>query len=236
MRSPTAISKESAVTLRKPLLFLLLGLLSAGAQAESRFITDQFSVTMRTGESTGHRITEMLPSGMRVEVLSSNPDSGYSRVRTPEGQTGYVLTRQLMDQPSARERLEKAQERLAELQQEPDQLSAQLAALQKEHQALTRAHQQLKATKDELQRELEALRRTSANAVRISEERNELRSQVVKLTREAEELKQQNRDLRNNRAQRWFLIGGGVLLGGIMLGLLLPHLRFQRRKSSWGSL
>jgi len=51
-----------------------------------------------------------------------------------------------------------------------------------------------------------------------------------------ESLKQQNRDLGNDSTQRWFLIGAGVVLLGIILGLILPHLRFQRRKSSWGSL
>ena len=32
------------------------------------------------------------------------------------------------------------------------------------------------------------------------------------------------------------MIGAGVIILGMILGLLLPHLRFQRRKSSWGSL
>ena len=81
-----------------------------------------------------------------------------------------------------------------------------------------------------------ALQRTASNSVRIANERNELRKQVTSLTREVEDIKQQNRELENKTAQNWFLIGGGVVVGGILLGLILPHLRVRRRKSSWGSL
>jgi SH3 domain protein len=31
------------------------------------------------------------------------------------------------------------------------------------------------------------------------------------------------------------MIGAGVILIGVLIGVLLPHLRFRRR-SSWGSL
>ncbi len=72
--------------------------------------------------------------------------------------------------------------------------------------------------------------------MRIANERNELRKQVASMTREVEDIKQQNRELENKTAQNWFLIGAGVVVGGIVLGLILPHLRVRRRKSSWGSL
>ncbi|MCG7943924.1 MAG: TIGR04211 family SH3 domain-containing protein, partial [Candidatus Thiodiazotropha taylori] len=75
-----------------------------------------------------------------------------------------------------------------------------------------------------------------SNAIRISNERNELVKQVAALTREVEELKQDNRDLSNEATRDWFLIGAGVIIAGILIGLILPHLRFQRRRNSWGTL
>ena len=119
---------------------------------------------------------------------------------------------------------------------EPGKLSAKLARLQEKHQQLNTAHKKLQGQKKGLERELESLRRTAANAIRISNERNELRKSVGTLTHELEDIKQENRDLHNQTAQNWFMIGAGVIILGIILGLLLPHLRFQRRKSSWGSL
>jgi SH3 domain protein len=209
---------------------------AGGAQAETRYVTDQLKITMRSGESTTHKIIRMLPSGYPVEVLGTNPDSGYSRIQTGDGKTGFVLTRQLMKTPSARERLEKAEARLQELQEEPGRLTTKLMTLQDEHQKLQGAHSEMTGERDRLAQELEAIQRTASNAIRISNERNELRKQVATLTRQVEDLKQENRELGNDTAQNWFLIGAGVIVGGIILGLILPHLRLQRRKSSWGSL
>lgn len=217
-------------------LSLLLLLAFPNIQAETRYVTDEFKITLRSGESSGHKIIRMLPSGDGVELLSGNKASGYSRVRIKEGTTGYVLTRQLMKIPSARDRLAKAEKRLEELQAEPGMLSAKLAKLQGLHGQLKQQHTETLTSKKELEQDLEAIRRTAANAIRISNERNELRKQVAGLARQVEMLKQENRELSNSTAQHWFLIGGGVISAGIVIGLILPHLRFRRRKSSWGSL
>lgn len=219
---------------------LILGLLALGPAsgsfaAETMYVTDQLSIHLRTGESTGHRILRMLPSGTQVEVLRSNKQTGYSLIRV-NGQEGYVLTNQLLGEPATREQLVALKTRLEELQKAPDQLGGRLAQLQKDYSALQTAHDEMKRAKQQLEQELESIHRVSTDAVRIANERAELRQTVANLTRQVEDLKQENRDLSNQTTQNWFLIGAGVLGGGILLGLILPHLRFQRRKSSWGSL
>jgi len=219
------------------ILLALVLLLSIGAvQAQNRYVTDQFQITLRSGESSGHKILRMLPSGEKLTLLKSNEQSGYSQVKAEDGKVGYVLTRQLMDVPSARDRLAKAEKRLQELQEEPGRLSSKLARLQDEFQKLQVKHKSLTEQKQKLDKELETIRRTASNAIRISNERNDLRKMVAQQTQQVENLKQENRELSNESNQQWFLIGGGVIIVGIILGLILPHLRFQRRKSSWGSL
>jgi SH3 domain protein len=223
------------VAVRKTLTIALLA--AAGmAQAEIRYVTDQLETTLRTGESVTHRITRMLTSGTPVEVVSSNPGTGYSKVRTQDGKEGFILTRQLMTEPVARERLAEIEERMKELQQAPDQLSAKLATLQGEHTALKNAYGQLESVKRDLEAELIAVKRAAADPLAIAEERNALRKQVADFAREVEELRAQNREIANQRDQRWFMIGGGVALGGLLLGLILPHLRLRRQRSSWSTL
>jgi SH3 domain protein len=204
-------------------------------QAETRYVTDMFKITMRSGESTSHKILRMLDSGLAVQVLSSNPASGYSKVRAGSSE-GYVLTRQLMNQPSARSQLSSMRKEIEALKAAPGELRTNLADLQTQHRELSRAHKDLQAIKDKQEQELQSIQRTASNAIRISNERNELRKQVADLTREVEDLKQENRDLSNEATRDWFLIGAGVIIAGILIGLILPHLRFQRRRSSWGSL
>ncbi len=221
--------------MKQALLLLISLTLFGNAHGETRYVTDRLKITMRIGESTGHKIVRMLPSGAPVEVISRNPSTGYAKVKA-EGSVGYVLNRQLMDEPSPREQLGELKQRLQELQEAPDELQSKLASLQTDHKALSQAHQELQTLKQQLQQELESIRNSAANAIRIGNERNELRKIVATLTRERESLKQENRDLNNRSAQNWFLIGAGVIIAGITLGLVLPHLRFPRRKTPWGSL
>lgn len=220
----------------KKIATLLLFLFSTAALAKTAYVTDEIKITLRTGESATHRIVRMLPTGEPLNVLSENADSGYSKVRTANGSEGYVLTRQLVDQPVARDRLAALEAEVKQLKAAPGELSSRLAALTDEHKKLSAEYEQLKQAKTQVDQEFAALQRTSSNAVRIANERNELRKQVASLTREVEDIKQQNRELENKTAQNWFLIGAGVVVGGILLGLILPHLRVRRRKSSWGSL
>jgi SH3 domain protein len=191
---------------------------------------------LRKGESTRHKIVRSLPSGMAVEELSTNETTGYSRVRTEDGTTGYVLTHQLQDEPVARDRLAAMEARLAELQQAPDQLAVKLTEIQSAYDKLQIDHDALEGEKERLEQELASIKHASANVVRITQERSELRKQVADLARHAADLQQENRDIKNETTQRWFLIGAGVVTGGVLIGLILPHLRFRRRKSSWGSL
>ncbi|MCU7905291.1 MAG: TIGR04211 family SH3 domain-containing protein [Candidatus Thiodiazotropha sp. (ex Epidulcina cf. delphinae)] len=215
--------------------FFCLLLSPIPAHAKTLYVTDIFQITMRTGESTTHRIMRMLDSGAALDVVSTNPESGYSKARFG-GSEGYVLTRQLVREPSARTQLDTMRKEVDALKAAPGELRSNLAELQKKHRELLKAHNSLQGVKNKQEQELQSIQRTASNAIRISNERNELRKQVADLTREAEDLKQENRDLSNEATRDWFLIGAGVIIAGILIGLILPHLRFQRRRNSWGSL
>lgn len=220
----------------KILLSLALTLLAGLAFAEAAYVTDEFQITVRSGESAQHRIIRMLNSGTEVDVIAKNPATGYSKIRLDNGREGFVLSRQLLEQPVARDQLAALRAEVEALKTAPGELQQKLAGLTRQYNELQSAHSELQSIKRDIEQELAALRRTSANAVRISNERNELRKQVAELTRTTEELKQEKRELENRSAQRWFMIGGGVTVGGILIGLILPHLRIRRRKDSWGSL
>ncbi|WP_295399712.1 TIGR04211 family SH3 domain-containing protein [uncultured Thiocystis sp.] len=222
---------------RFPLFMLILvGALSAApAQAETQYVTDQLQVTMRAGESTRYKIVRMLESGTPLDVLSVNQTTEYARVRSEDGKLGYVLISQLQKEPAARAQIADLQAQLIELKQAPDELAAKLSKLQSEHAILIEDAQALKQAKQELEQELATIRHASANVLEITNERDRLRIQASELTREREERMQEQTEARNQTKQRWFMLGAGVLAGGVLIGLLLPHLKFRRRKSSWGS-
>ena len=210
-------------------------LLASAVSAETLYVTDQYDFNLRSGESTRHKIIRTLPSGTPLEIVGVNEQTGYARVRTEDGKTGYILTRYLQQEPAARGQLADMAARLQELQQAPDKLAARLSELQDQHDTLLTRYKALERIKEQLQQELAEVRHASANAVRINEERQQLQDRVGELTLQLDALRQRNLELENHRDQRWFLIGAGVVVGGMLLGLLLPNLRLGRRRSAWGS-
>lgn len=233
MPLPNNINQET--TMYK-ILALLLVIACQMLHAEPAYVTDHFTVTVRSGESAQHRVISFLDTGSRVEVLSVNPKKGYTKVRLENGKEGYILTRQLTKEVIARQKLEALQKEIEAQRNTPDAMKIELANLNQQHTELQSAHQKITREKREIATELAAVKRTSADAIRISNERNQLRKQVTDLTRDNEELKQENLELDNSQQQRWFLIGAGVVVLGVFIGLLLPRLYVGKQKdSSWGS-
>lgn len=192
----------------------------ASAQAETRYIVDQAKLPLRSGQSTSHAIVRMLPSGMAVQVLEQS-SSGYTRVRTPGGKEGWILSRYLMKEPAARVRLiaaEKELSRLHQLKQQKAELEQQQRKLQTEN--------------SKLQHELAHIRKTAANAVAIANENSALKAKAAKAEQAFESLRRETDSIRSGAQQRWFMLGGGAILLGILLGLILPRLKF-RRKDRW---
>ena len=93
----------------------------------------------------------------------------------------------------------------------------------------------LKTEKTHLIRELTSIRHASSKAIQIQKERNQLQERIINLERDMQTVSHEKQTLEESTSQDWFLIGAGVLLGGIILGLILPRIRWRRRTSSWDS-
>ncbi len=212
--------------------------LSAGTAAwaeTTRYVTDQLEITLRSGQSTKHQILRMLKSGTPLEVLEVDKESGYTRVRTPDGKEGWVITRYLDSVPSARERLAAAQQRLTTLKMDNSRLSKTVQQLNGEKAELERRLGSLQRDHQRLQQELDRIRKTSASALAIDKENKELKNRLRKLEQEHQVVLQENENLRDRRDREWFMAGAGVILLGMGIGLIIPKIRW-RRKSNWSSL
>ena len=206
------------------------------SQAATGYVSDQLEISLRAGEGVRYKILRMLPSGTHLDVLGANAKSGYSRVRTPEGTVGFVLTREIQTDPVARMQIEEMKGRLDALLKEPESLAGQLANLRVDHEQLTQKAETLKGENAKLSQELADIRAASTRVVEIKSENERLEAEAERLSHERDDLFTQNENLKNNVQQRWFLIGAGVTLGGIILGLILPSLRSRKRKTSWNTL
>jgi SH3 domain protein len=197
-------------------VLLLLPLLVV---AETRFV--EVEVTLRRGPGTDFGISQMVRSGSPVEVLETNRAAGWTRVRLGTGTTGWMLTRYLIENPASMQELVAAQRRIEEL-----------TALNRE---VGGERNRLMNESDKLAEELAKLRDLSSDTIALESTKNRLEASVTRLEQEVSLLKEENRLLGANVKRDWFLAGGGVLFIGLLLGLVLPRVRW-RRKRSWNDL
>ena len=133
---------------------------------------------------------------------------------------------------TARPKVDPRQQRINELTEENRSLKAQISALSVNRGSSGESIPELEARIQELRNELMTIRQSAANALQIQAERDHLHESVVRLERELETVKRAKVSLEADSRQSWFLVGAGVMLGGIVLGLILPHLSWRKR-SSW---
>jgi len=196
-----------------PCALLILCSFPLGAQEAVRYVSDELAVTLRRDRGGDSPSAGVLMSGARVEVLETDPASGYARVRTADGRDGWVLERYLKAQPIARDRLQREERQRVEAE-------AALRQLQQEHARLKEDYARVTAGRpapapEELVRENAALRAA------------------------AQDLEQQNKRIRQQydaeRETRNTLVIGGILVGGgFLLALIVDWLRPRRRR--WGEL
>ncbi|HET7315098.1 TIGR04211 family SH3 domain-containing protein [Salinisphaera sp.] len=209
-----------------------IGLLyAAAANAATQYVSDQLSINMRSGPGTKYRIEQLVDAGDQLETLGSS--DGWTHVRTSSGQTGYVLTRFLSDQPAAREQVADMKQQVSELKSDNADLRKELAQALHGSDKLGKLKKDLIAENKKLKAQLQDIRATSADAIRIGKENEKYRKQLMSLRSDVDRLKHENRALQSRRDG--MKIGALILFGGILLGLVLPMFR-RRRKGNWDSL
>lgn len=205
--------------MRSLIIVLLAALIPLAASAETRFV--EVEVTLRTGQGTEFGIVRMIRSGTPVEVLEQNRQTGYARIRMPGGTEGWILSRYLTDTPVGADELVAARQRI-------DQLA-------RENRELTEERNRYMGEADTLAEELARLKDLSSNAIALEDANRGLRSTLIRNEETIGKLESENQRLRSSVTRDWFLTGAGVLVGGILLGVILPRLRW-RRKRSWSDL
>jgi SH3 domain protein len=202
---------------------------SAPAMAEPGWVSDQIEVTLRTGPSTSNAITRMLRSGTQIDVVRRDEEAGWSLVRTSGGDEGWVLTRYLMNEPPARQQLERLTSQLDTAASEGTSLTSQLSAIKNQYDQATETIASLERDKQALQTELAQIRETSANTIAIDRQNKDLRQQLTDAEIKVSILEQENEALSGQTTRNWFLAGALVLFVGVIMGLWLPRIRWQKR-------
>ena len=197
--------------------FLLAGgvlVTSQSSFAVTKYVSDEFEIMLRTGQSTQHEIRRQLKSGTPLEVLQEG--EGYTQVRLQNGIEGWVLSRYIIDQPSGRDRL---------------------AALERRHEKLkTKFDQAVAEEKASMEKEIARLKEIAKRPLELQRENDQLKAQLAEeksrydmLAKESEVLKSPLKD------REWFTRGALVVFASMVFGIVLTRIPWQRKKK-WNQL
>lgn len=132
---------------------LLCLMWAAAAGAETAYVTDVLQLGLHRAADTSDRAFENLISGTRLEVLERA--THYARVRTEDGDEGWVKSAYIVTETPARYRL-------AELESEIDALRAELGDARETEKQATSEAAQLRSREAEHEASAEALREALA--------------------------------------------------------------------------
>ena len=204
------------------------------AWSETRYVSDELSIPMRTGASNKHRIVYFPKSGTPLTVKETSEDGNYVHVSSPSGKEGWVETQYLMNQASARDRIVTISKRLEKSRALEKELKQQVKELNAENRELTA---QLKQSQREIKSQessMDKLKRISANPVALANKNKTLEDQLSKLTASNKLLTEENQQLSSESTKDWFILGAAVSLGSLLFGLLITRINWKRKRHSWG--
>ena len=218
---------------KKRIMSLIVGsLLSATVHSATVYISDIQFVAIREGLDNSTRAVERgLKSGTPLEVLEQS--DGYTKVRTPSGNEGWVADYFLSEDMVSRDQLDNLQSRLDRSIENRAELANALKANQQKTQSLSNANTTLQDENQELKQQLEDTVALSKKAQSIVAQNEDVAYQIESLKQQANIAIAKAEALQDTTEQKWFMIGGATLFGGLLLGILAPMLR--RKKTGTGS-
>ncbi|WP_409419422.1 TIGR04211 family SH3 domain-containing protein [Marinomonas sp. RS-M-Aa-14] len=220
---------------KKRITGLIVGLLlSATAHSATVYVSDIQFVAIREGLDNNTRAVERgLKSGTPLEVLEQS--EGYTKVRTPSGNEGWVADYFLSENIITRDQLDVIQASLDKSIASREEIVKALNLSQEKFQELSKINTALKEENESLKQQLQEAVNLTKKAQIIVAQNDDASYQLESLKQQAEAAIAQSEKLQDTTEQQWFIIGAATLFGGLLLGSLLPMLRRKKSNSgSWG--
>ena len=201
--------------------------------AETVYVRDTLYVPLRGGQTTEHRILHRgLKSGTPLELLETNKETGFSRVRTQSNVIGWIKTQYLTEQPIALDALVKLKQEHSALEAEYQQILLRQQSLNTENADLKRSIDGATEKNKTIERELADITALAADVITINEDNKRLTIERDNLNTEIEDLMRVIRQLNDDQNQNWFLLGAGVIFSGLLIGFWIARRLYGRRGNS----
>ena len=209
------------------LVVVFLFVSSGNVYAETLYVKDVLRLPLRTGQSTEYKIIAVIESGLQVEVMQIQEE--WTQVRLPNEKEGWVQSRYLTPEPTAKLKLE-------QLEIKHKNLTAQAATLLEENTRLKRETRNLgteladnQKSLDKINKDFESLKADSAEFLKLKTNYDVTAAELAEKSKKLAILEEELSRLELYNYIKWFLAGSGVLLVGFIVGFSAKR---QRRRPS----
>lgn len=195
------------------------------------YVDDVIWISMREGNGKAFPNKAVLKSGTRLVVLEHDEETKFSHVRRDNGDTGWVRTRYLRDEPIAALKVVTMQNRIDRLVEQHASLQKKFNALDKISNSSSSKNKNLEKENVQLKRDLDEIRNLSKNQVSLHNSNTQLKQQINNQKRELETLQKENSEISSNLYT--YTIGTGIV--SLLVGLYIGTTPIRREKR-WRSI
>ena len=180
------------------------------ANAVDKYVTENVDIYLRRGPGSQYAYSNAVKAGQKVIELEKSADGKYTRIQLPSGNSAWIESNKLKDQPSFKELVPSLEAQLAEYKDKVDNAEKnQQNAIRDYAEKLQKAEQSIES---------------------LQAKNNELEQLNKQQDMKLESMLNQVDDKRRDLIVTWFTYGGLVAGGGFLLGLILPAIMPGRRK------
>ncbi len=209
-------------SIKAGMLILISLLLTATlVAAETQYVSEGLTITLRTGPGADRKIIAMLPVGRAVEVVT--PGEEWTEVLLSNGKQGWVLTRFLTDKEPASMVLAGLQQKYAGLSEEYEALKKKSTELSSEGKGLSGELAETQQALSKLTHEYETLKKESKEFLALKAKYAKAVKESQTARKEADEIKEQYKELSYSEVKTGMLIGGGMIVLGFLAGYILKR-------------
>lgn len=189
--------------------------------AETKYVSDRLTITLRTGPGADRKIIAMLPVGRAVEVVTSGEE--WTEVMLSNGKQGWALTRFLTDKEPASKVLARLQQKYASLSETYESLQKKSNQLSSEGEGLFGELAETQKALSKLTQEYETLKEESKGFLALKAKYAKAVKESQQARKEADESKEQYNELSYSEVKTGMLIGGGMIVLGFVAGYILKR-------------
>ena len=180
------------------------------ANAVDKYVTENVDIYLRRGPGSQYAYSNAVKAGQKVIELEKSADGKYTRIQLSNGNSAWIESNKLKDQPSFKELVPSLEAQLAEYKDKVDNAEKnQQNAIRDYAEKLQKAEQSIES---------------------LQAKNNELEQLNKQQDTKLESMLNQVDDKRRDLIVTWFTYGGLVAGGGFLLGLILPAIMPGRRK------